>query len=73
MKLSEFFETEGVKPDAFQRRLRVARHTVKRWLTGERLPAPNMMLKIYHATGAKVAPNDWFDLAGASKRSRSHA
>jgi transcriptional regulator with XRE-family HTH domain len=49
---------------AFARQIGVTQETVRRYLSGERIPEKSKMEKIALATGCKVTANDFFGMAG---------
>jgi transcriptional regulator with XRE-family HTH domain len=64
MKLSTFLETNGISEAAFARALGVSQVTVNRYCNDKRFPDPQMIERIFRATGEKVGVVDWYAQAG---------
>jgi transcriptional regulator with XRE-family HTH domain len=61
MTLQDYLTAKGETPTEFSRRLDVSAMAVGRYLRGERIPAPDLVLKIAELTGWRVLPGDWYD------------
>lgn len=76
MNLQSYIEATGQTLDEIANIVGCSYETIRRYLKINRIPKPNLMRKIYTATGGKVTPNDFFNLAKPGKRpaqSRSRA
>jgi transcriptional regulator with XRE-family HTH domain len=60
MQLRDHLSAEKVSIPDFARAIGVSVQTVHRYLSGERIPRPEIMQKIKAATDGKVQPNDFF-------------
>jgi len=59
MELSEYLMRSDLHPALFARMVGVkSRTTVHRYISGERLPAPDIARRIYHATEGQVTHHD---------------
>lgn len=73
MKLAEYLTTTGLKETAFAQSLGVSQVTINRYVRNERFPDPEMIDRIFVATGKQVTVADWHQQAAerrASKRRR---
>jgi len=62
MKLADYLYENSMTPGLLRRKLGVTnRSTVWRWLAGERIPQPEMMLKIERLTDGRVTLSDFLD------------
>ena len=59
MQLQAWLEKQTISPAEFARTMNVARATVSRWLSGERIPRAALKRKIAEATGGKVRAVEW--------------
>lgn len=63
MKLSDFLTRNGISPAAFAARIGVCEaKSVYRYLRGERIPAPEIMARIWTESGGAVGPADFHEL-----------
>lgn len=62
MKLQEYLEHKKKKIADMARDFGVAHCVVRVWVTGERIPTPENMQKIFAYTGGEVTPNDFFNI-----------
>lgn len=63
MKLSDFLSSRGIPVAEFATRIGVAEvKTVYRYLDGERIPASQVMARIWVETDGSVGPADFYDL-----------
>jgi len=60
MQLREYLSAEKVSIPDFARAIEVSVQTVHRYLSGQRMPRPEIMQKIKEETGGAVQPNDFF-------------
>ncbi len=60
MKLAEHLKEQGISTDAFARTIGVSGEAARRYLKGERIPEPKVMVKIVLASGGEVQPNDFY-------------
>ena len=65
MKLAQFRRYEGLRQKQFAAQLQVALTTLARYETGDRIPEPSIMRRIYARTNGLVSANDFYDLGGA--------
>ena len=63
MKLADYMADQGVTPNDMAARLGCSEGAIRKWMYGERRPAPSWMPKIVEATDGKVQPNDFFALS----------
>lgn len=66
MKLSDYIRERGLTLTAFGQQIGVTHATVHRYIHRNRVPEPEVMQKIIHATGGAVSANDFFDQAPAA-------
>lgn len=66
MNLRPYLEENGISPAEFAREIRVEPASVHRYLSGERIPRPEILERIIQATNGAVQANDFF----ASVRAR---
>lgn len=60
MRLNEYINTHDLTRALLAEKLGVSHETVRRYLTGESVPRPRTMKKIYNLTGGKVMANDFY-------------
>lgn len=60
MKLIEFLVQNAVKQNEFATRIGEKTSRVNKYCLGQRIPRPDVMRKIFAATGGAVTPNDFF-------------
>ena len=61
MTLKEYLEKEELTPTAFGKLLGLkSRASVLRWLSGERVPSKDNMLKISLVTNRQVTPDSFY-------------
>lgn len=63
MTLAQFLKETQTDRFQFAERINVAPETVRRYISGERIPDKKRMAKIVLATGGKVTANDFFAVA----------
>lgn len=63
MKLDDWLKASGVTVENFAEDIGHKPQTVYRYILGHRLPKKETFRKIFLATGGKVTPNDFLDLA----------
>jgi hypothetical protein len=62
MKLADFMHMHSITPQQLRTMLGVkSRSSVLRYISGERLPAPNIMDRISELSGGAVTPEDFLD------------
>ena len=71
MRLHEYLKSEDIRPDRFADHIGVSRQAVDRYLHGQRIPEPNVMREIFHATNGKVRPDDFYDLFAPVRRRKT--
>lgn len=62
MTLKQWMKQEGVSALALAKRIKIARWTLDRYLSTDRVPAPRVVLAVYRATKGAVQPNDFYRL-----------
>ena len=60
MKLNEFLALNAVKQKDFAARIDERATAINKYCLGQRIPRPDVMRKIFAATGGAVTPNDFF-------------
>ena len=63
MKLSEYLENQGLSQEGFGRLIGVTQQAVERYVSGARVPRPEVIRRIVDATDGAVEPNDFFEAA----------
>jgi transcriptional regulator with XRE-family HTH domain len=66
MTLTEYLKETSTARADFARQIGVSPETVRRYLSGERIPDQERMLKIAAITGCKVTADDFFGIARAA-------
>lgn len=62
MKLKAYLEETGTKAGDFARTIGVnERESVRRYISGARIPTPSVMRRIIRATDGRVSATDFFD------------
>lgn len=59
MKLAAYLKDQDITIAMLASRLGVRVQTIYRYLDGERVPRPELMVRISELTWGKVQPNDW--------------
>jgi transcriptional regulator with XRE-family HTH domain len=67
MTLNDYMRGEGMTDDAMSKKIGVSRSAVTQYRLGDRMPKPEIMLRLVKATGKKVSP---MDLAMGLKRGK---
>jgi len=67
MKLKEYLQTKKKSIADMARDFDVAHCVVRVWATGERMPTPENMQKIFAYTGGEVTPNDFYNIDETKK------
>lgn len=63
MTLKEFINQQKIALESFCKEIGLGASTsIYRYIRGERIPAPDVMRRIYVVTGGSVQPNDFYDL-----------
>ena len=60
MRLRQYLSAHDISMAVFAERIGVSTQAVHRYLTGDRLPRPDVMMRIKAETRGAVQPNDWF-------------
>lgn len=63
MKLRDYLEQTSLNRNQFAELIDVSGETVRRYLTGERRPERETLLKIAEVTEGQVTANDFFGIA----------
>ena len=81
--LAQYLDEAGLSREEFGRRIGVTKLSVGRYLRpfsaarglagARRLPAPDVMVRIYVETAGHVQPNDFYDLPELAPRKRRRA
>lgn len=58
MTLEDYLCKNGLKPHEFALRIDTSREAVRRYVSGERLPRPDIMARIVAATGGAVTDSE---------------
>lgn len=61
MLLSEWMQESGVNDQALSERIGVSRSAVTQYRLGDRMPRPEIMVKLVEETGSQVSPMDLID------------
>lgn len=61
MKLNDYLEHKGIKPQEFADSMGVAMQSVYRWLNGERRPDWDLLPRLIELTDGEVTANDFVD------------
>ena len=67
MKLRTHLEATHTPVPEFAKRIGVSVAALHRYLTGQRLPRPDVMEKIVRETQGSVQPNDFFEFSSATE------
>ena len=67
MTLSDYMRGEGMTDDAMSKKIGVSRSAVTQYRLGDRMPKPEIMLRLVKATGNLVSP---LDLASGLRRGK---
>ena len=68
MKLKAHLDTSGQTYSGFARRIGTTAEAVRRYAEGERIPAPDVMVRIAKETDGGVMPNDFYPLPAGTTR-----
>lgn len=72
VKLQAYLDQSGVSKDELAEQLGVHPITIYKYVRGDRVPEPGVMVKIAEITKGQVTPNDFYDIPDA-KRGRRRA
>jgi transcriptional regulator with XRE-family HTH domain len=67
MTLNDYMRGEGMTDDAMSKKIGVSRSAVTQYRLGDRMPKPEIMLRLVEATGNAVSP---LDLASGLRRGK---
>jgi transcriptional regulator with XRE-family HTH domain len=59
MRLRQYLDEHGLSPSDFAERIGVSFQAVYRYLDGERIPAHDVLARIYKETKGRVTSNDF--------------
>jgi hypothetical protein len=62
MKLADHLKRVGKSPEAFAPEIPTTGQTIRRWLSGECVPRPETMRRIFDVTGGAVTADDFYGL-----------
>lgn len=60
MQLKDWLAENPVTQRQFAGRIGVSDSAMSRYLSGDRIPKPAIITRIFQATGGQVTANDWF-------------
>lgn len=66
MTLADWLTQQNLSPSEFAVRLNKPQPTIQRYVTGKRIPEPEIMAQIIEATDGQVTPNDFYAQRAAS-------
>jgi predicted transcriptional regulator len=66
MTLAEYLKVAKLTRAAFAAQIGATQVAVSRYITGRRIPHPNVMVRIKQATGGAVTADDFHDQRGAA-------
>lgn len=66
MRLDRYIDTHGFTRQQFADAIGCEQPTVSRFITGARMPNPDLMRKIADVTNGEVTPNDFFEIKSVS-------
>ena len=67
MTLSDYMRGEGMTDDAMSKKIGVSRSAVTQYRLGDRMPKPEILVRLVEATNKKVSP---MELAMGLKRGK---
>ena len=73
MKLCQYLSKHGLSLTAFSNAIDVTPESVRRYAAGERMPAPEIMRRIYDQTSGEVTANDFFGTPAPPRCARETA
>jgi len=59
MKLKDYLKSKSIKPEVFADQIGYSRGALLKWVSGERFPRPDAIMRIHEATKGKVTANDF--------------
>jgi DNA-binding transcriptional regulator YiaG len=62
MKLHAYLEKNGIKPTQFANDVKVGKDAVYKWLSGDKRPTEENLIKIATVTKGQVTANDFYDI-----------
>jgi transcriptional regulator with XRE-family HTH domain len=71
MKLAQYLSDNKITQLALAEKVGVTQVTINRYVKGERFPDPEMIEKIFQATGQKVSVTDWYKQAAEDRAAKS--
>ena len=66
MKLHDHLQEQGISLKEFAARTGVTEMAVRYWVSGKRIPGPDIMRRIMALTDGQVQANDFFDIPEAA-------
>ena len=60
MTLDQHMDIRGLSPEAFAAKIGVKVFSVRRYLSGQRIPRPSIMTRIVDVTHGEVTANDFY-------------
>ncbi|SPL64437.1 MULTISPECIES: helix-turn-helix transcriptional regulator [Brucella/Ochrobactrum group] len=61
MKLHRYLQLTGIDDEAFASSIDMSVSGLRKLKSGERIPRPHTMRRIYEATGGEVTANDFYE------------
>ena len=62
MKLNDYLKTHNLTDSEFAQQFGCFPSVINRWKSGERIPRPAQMARLYEITSGVVTPADFYDL-----------
>jgi len=67
MKIEHYIKSKNYSVEAFAKIVGVSAIAIYKYTKGERIPAPDIMAKIFTLTQGQVTANDFYDLSELPK------
>lgn len=61
-RLDEFLGPDPKRAEKFAQRISVDPFSVRRYRLGQKIPRPDVMIRIVRESGGQVMPNDFYDI-----------
>lgn len=68
MRLKEWLKKEGISVATLAKKIGVAKWTLNRYVSTNRVPAPRVVVALYRATRGAVQPNDFYPLPASVRK-----
>jgi transcriptional regulator with XRE-family HTH domain len=66
MTLAAWLDQQKLSPSDFAARINRPQPTIQRYVSGKRIPEPEIMALIVEATGGAVTPNDFYGVGATA-------